>query len=319
MDMSRRRFGSHVTGAAVGATLAACGAEGADAPAAEAPNKRAVVLVHGSWAGGWCFAKLIPLLEAKGITVAAPDLPGHGLGAQFPASFAVRPLDAAAFSTEGSALAGVSLQDYVKAILAQVASLAAAGFGPITVLGHSMAGIPITAAAEQAPAQIAKLIYLSAFMPVTAVPAGAYLQLPEAAGNQLGGLLKADIGTVGALRLDTNTVEPGEIQGLKSAFCADVSDTEFAAIAHLMQPDDPAQAYGTPTGATAKNWGSVKRAYIGCTADNTVPAALQKLFVSEADTLAPSNKTDFHAFDSSHMPFFAKASALAELLVTLIA
>jgi pimeloyl-ACP methyl ester carboxylesterase len=319
MDISRRRFGSHVTGAAVGAALAACGAEGADAPAAEAAKKRAVVLVHGSWFGGWCYAKLIPLLQAKGITVAAPDLPGHGLGARFPASFAVRPLVDNDFNNEPSPLAGVSLQDYVTAILAQVASLAAAGYGPITVLGHSMAGIPITAAAEQAPAQIAKLIYLSAFMPVTAVPAGAYLQRPEATGNHLGELLRGDANTIGALRLDTNTVNASDIQGLKNSFCADVADADFPAIAHLMQPDDPAQAYGTPTGATAKNWGSVKRAYIGCTGDNTVPPALQKLFVSEADTLAPSNKTDFHTFDSSHAPFFAKPSELADLLATLIA
>jgi len=319
MDVSRRKFGSHVTGAAVGAALAACGAEGADGPVAGTPTKRAVVLVHGSWFGAWCFAKLIPLLEAKGITVAAPDLPGHGLGAKFPASFSQRPLDKAAFKAEGSPLAGVSLQDYVKAILAQVESLAAAGFGPITVLGHSMAGIPITAAAEQSPAKIAKLIYLSAFMPVTPVPAGAYLQRPEAAASLVGNLLLADLNTVGALRLDTNSIDPVYTQGLKSAFCADVSDTDFAAIAHLMQPDDPVQAYATPTGATAKNWGSVARAYIGCTADNTVPPSLQKLFVSEADMLTPANKTDFRTFDSSHTAFFAKASALADVLTTIIA
>jgi pimeloyl-ACP methyl ester carboxylesterase len=319
MDMSRRRFGSHVTGAAVGAALAACSAEGADGPVAGAPTKRAVVLVHGSWFGEWCFARLTPLLEAKGITVAAPDLPGHGLGAQFPASFLLRPLDKDAFKAEGSPLAGVSLQDYVNIILAQVESLAAAGFGPITVLGHSMAGIPITAAAEQSPAMIAKLIYLSAFMPVTPVPAGAYLQRPEAAASLVGHLLFGDFNTIGALRLDTNSIEPDYVQGLKSAFCADVPDTDFAAISHLMQPDDPVQAYGTPTGATATRWGSVARAYIGCTSDSTVPPPLQKLFVSEADMLSPANKTDFRTFDSSHTPFFAKASELADLLATLIA
>ncbi len=313
MDFSRRRFGAHVTGGAVGAALAACGAESADG----SDSKRAVVLVHGSWFGGWSYAKLVPLLEAKGITVVAPDLPGHGLGALFPASFA--PLDPNGFMTEASPLAAVNLQDYVTAILAQVSSLVAAGFGPITVLGHSMAGIPITAAAEQAPTKIAKLIYLSAFLPVTAAPAAAYLRRPEAAGSQVGALLKADFAVVGALRLGTNSTDPMDMQGLKSAFCADVSDPEFAAIAHLMQPDDPVLAYATPTGATAKNWGSVPRAYIGCTADNTVPPPLQKLFVSEADALSPNNKTDFRTFDSSHTAFFAKASTLADMLATIIA
>lgn len=319
MDTSRRRFGSHVTGAMVGAALAACGAEGADGLSTGTPTKRAVVLVHGSWFGAWCFSRLAPLLEAKGITVASPDLPGHGLGAKFPASFAARPLDAAAFMNEASPLAGVSLQDYVTTILAQVESLAAAGFGPITVLGHSMAGIPITAAAEQSRAHIAKLIYLSAFMPVTGAPAANYLHRQEAAGSGVGDLLMADFTTVGALRLDSSSVDPVYTQGLKNAFCADVSEAEFAAISHLMQPDDPVQAYGTPTGATAANWGSVVRAYIGCTADNTVPPALQRLFVSEADALTPANKTDFRTFDSSHTPFFAKASELADLLETLIA
>ena len=36
------------------------------------------VLVHGAWHGAWCWDKVVPLLEAKGHTVVAPDLPGHG-------------------------------------------------------------------------------------------------------------------------------------------------------------------------------------------------------------------------------------------------
>jgi pimeloyl-ACP methyl ester carboxylesterase len=36
------------------------------------------VLVHGAWHGGWCWHKIVPLLEAKGHRVLAPDLPGLG-------------------------------------------------------------------------------------------------------------------------------------------------------------------------------------------------------------------------------------------------
>ena len=315
MNLSRRRFGSHVTGAAVGATLAACGAEGAD----DAGSKRAVVLVHGSWFGAWCFSSLVPLLTAKNITVVAPDLPGHATGARFPASFSQRPIDYAAFGSEPSPLAGIGLAQYVSTIQQTIDQLAAAGFGPITLLGHSMAGIPITAAAEQAPGKIAKLIYLSAFMPVTAKPVQAYLALSENSASQVLPQLKADPATVGALRFDTNSVNPADIAGLKNAFSADSSDLDWAAISHMMQPDDPAQPYGTPTGATAANWGSVKRAYVGCTFDNVIPPALQQLFISEADALAPSNKTDYHAFASSHTPFVSQPAALAALLASLIA
>jgi pimeloyl-ACP methyl ester carboxylesterase len=34
-----------------------------------------VVLVHGAWHGGWCWEKVIPLLEAAGVDSVAVDLP----------------------------------------------------------------------------------------------------------------------------------------------------------------------------------------------------------------------------------------------------
>jgi pimeloyl-ACP methyl ester carboxylesterase len=34
--------------------------------------------VHGAWHGAWCWQKLIPLLEAHGHRVVAPDLAGLG-------------------------------------------------------------------------------------------------------------------------------------------------------------------------------------------------------------------------------------------------
>ncbi len=37
-----------------------------------------VVLVHGGWSGGWCWDKVVPLLEEAGHQVEAPNLPGHG-------------------------------------------------------------------------------------------------------------------------------------------------------------------------------------------------------------------------------------------------
>jgi pimeloyl-ACP methyl ester carboxylesterase len=316
MNLSRRRFGAHVTGAAVGATLAACGAEGSDATS----SKRAVVLVHGSWFGAWCFSSLIPLLTARNITVVAPDLPGHAVGARFPVSFNQQPFDPNAFALEPSPLAGISLAQYVSTIQQTIDELAGAGFGPITLLGHSMAGVPITAAAEQAPGKIAKLIYLSAFMPVTAKPVLAYLMLPQNANSQVNdAILCGNPATIGALRFQTNSVAADYQANLKNAFSADSAALDWAAIAHMMQPDDPAQAYGTPTGATAANWGSVKRAYIGCTADNVIPPDLQQLFISEADALTPANKTDYHAFASSHLPFVSQPDALATLIASLLA
>jgi pimeloyl-ACP methyl ester carboxylesterase len=315
MNISRRSFGAHATGVAVGTALAACGSSGADTTT---KPKAALLLIHGSWLGSWSYADLIVQLQGRGVAAFAPDLPGHALGARFPASFLSRPLNQAAFSTEGSPLAGVSLADYVASILAAVDRLAAQGYGSITVLGHSMGGIPITAAAEKAPSKIAKLIYLSAFLPVTAAPAANYLNLPENSASQIGPLLQADPSAVGALRLDTGSTDATYTAKLKTMFCADALDAEFPAIAHMMQPDDPIQAFATPTGATKAGWGSVPRAYIGCTQDNLIPPALQKLFVKEADMLA-ATATDFRTFDSSHAGFFGKPAELATLIASLVA
>ena len=36
------------------------------------------VLVHGACHGGWCWEKVVPILQAHGHTAHAPDLPGLG-------------------------------------------------------------------------------------------------------------------------------------------------------------------------------------------------------------------------------------------------
>ena len=36
------------------------------------------LLIHGAWHGGWCWRKVLPLVERKGHVALAPDLPGHG-------------------------------------------------------------------------------------------------------------------------------------------------------------------------------------------------------------------------------------------------
>lgn len=316
MNKSRRLFGAQFVAGASGVMLGACGGSDASPPT---ETKRAIVLVHGSWFGSWCYAQLIPLLTAKGFTCVAPDLPGHGLDAQFPASFSARPLDPNAFGTEPSPLASVTLANYASTVTQAVNNLAAAGFNAISVLGHSMGGIPITVAGEMLPKTIAKLIYLSAFMPVTANPAGTYFTTPQGMENQLSPLFLADPTVVGALRIDTGSTDTSYIAKMKTAFAADTSDTAFAAVRHLMTPDDPAQPFGVPTGATAANWGSIKRAYIGCSQDNAVTPDLQQLFISEADKLTPANLTDFHAFPSSHSPFVAQPQALADLIATIAA
>ena len=59
----------------------------------------------------------------------------------------------------------------------------ALGRGKVVLVGHSMGGLAITAAAERAPDKIAKIVYLAAFMPASGVPGLDYVRAPENKGK----------------------------------------------------------------------------------------------------------------------------------------
>ena len=63
------------------------------------PDK-AFILVHGSFHGAWAFEKLAPRLAQHGHLVIARDLPGHGLRARFPRSYAAPHLEPLALSVD---------------------------------------------------------------------------------------------------------------------------------------------------------------------------------------------------------------------------
>ena len=97
------------------------------------------LLVHGSCHGAWAFDRLIPELEALGHTARAIDLPSHGEDKTPPRE--------------------VTLEGYAKAIFAAIDA-------PTIVVGHSMAGYPLTLAADMAPEKFRRLIYLCAYVPM---------------------------------------------------------------------------------------------------------------------------------------------------------
>jgi pimeloyl-ACP methyl ester carboxylesterase len=86
-----------------------------------------VVLVHGAWADGSCWAKVIPLLEAKGLRVTAAQIPL------------------------------TSLEDDAAVTRRLLSNIA----GPTVLVGHSYGGAVITAAGS-AP-NVKALVYVTAF------------------------------------------------------------------------------------------------------------------------------------------------------------
>jgi pimeloyl-ACP methyl ester carboxylesterase len=103
-----------------------------------AAERSTVVLVHGAWGGSWCWERVVPLLEARGLRVATVDLPSVGAPA------------GAAGSLAGDAAAVVELLDALD--------------GPFLVCGHSYGGMVVTHATAGRD-DVRRLVYLCAFMP----------------------------------------------------------------------------------------------------------------------------------------------------------
>ena len=104
-------------------------------------NKHTFILVHGAWHASWCWARVARQLRAQGHHVLTPDLPGHGA--------LIRPAHTVTFT------------DYVN----HICQLAKEQPEPVTLVGHSMAGLIISEVADQIPEHVQELVFLSAYIP----------------------------------------------------------------------------------------------------------------------------------------------------------
>lgn len=274
----------------------------------------AMVLVHGAWHGAWCYEQVIPLLAAREFVAIARDLPAHGLNARFPVSYSSRPLDPAAFATEVSPVAGTTLDDYANSIIGTIDQVRALGHEKVVLVGHSMGGVAITAVAERVPEKIARLVYLTAFMPRSGVGATTYIQVPENEGELVGPQLLSDPAVTGALRIDHRSANSAYRANSKLAFYGDASQSVYDAVENLMTPDVPVVPFATPIATTPTRWGSLPRSYIKAMQDRAILPALQQRFIDEADAFTPGNPTQVHELNTGHSPFLSAPKALADLL-----
>ncbi|MER7755456.1 alpha/beta hydrolase [Kitasatospora sp. NPDC097643] len=107
------------------------------------PRTKNYVLVHGAWHNGRVWDRVTPLLTRAGHRVFAPSLTGHG---------------------EKEHLLGpeVGLDTHV----ADVVALLGEDLTDVVLVGHSYAGMVISAVANQVPDRISALVYVDAMVPV---------------------------------------------------------------------------------------------------------------------------------------------------------
>jgi pimeloyl-ACP methyl ester carboxylesterase len=100
------------------------------------------VLVPGAWHGGWCWERVVPLLEREGHRVFTPTLSGVS--------------DRAHLINPDVGLA-THIEDLVRL-------LEAYDLTDVTLVGHSYAGQVITGVADRVPGRIARRVHLDGFI-----------------------------------------------------------------------------------------------------------------------------------------------------------
>jgi pimeloyl-ACP methyl ester carboxylesterase len=233
------------------------------------------ILIHGAWHGAWCWHKLIPRLEALGARVLAPDLPSMGADDTPPGA--------------------VTLDSWARF----VANLVACEPHPVTLVGHSRAGIVISQAAELVPDRVSRLVYLAAYL----LPAGE--TLANAARTDAGSLVPANM--IPAASGVTCTLRPAVV---RDAFYGHCSDEDFAFARSRLSPE-PLKPLVTPLSVTDRNFGRVPRTYIECADDRTVSLAAQRRMRS----VLPCEPV--FTLNGDHSPFLSAPQELARILISI--
>ncbi len=226
------------------------------------------LLIHGSCHGAWCWRDVIPMLQRLGHSAQALDLPSHG---QDPTPYGA-----------------VTLDDYAQAITKNLR--------PETYLvGHSMGGYPIAAAAERAPELIAGLIFVCAYAPRDGLSLVDMRKLADC--QPLLPVMRKTSDNLGM------TFDPSSHQPLFYHDCP----AQALAYARENLSVQPLKPQATPIRLTER-YESVTKSYIRCTNDRAIPPEYQLEMVRGW----PADRV--HDFPTGHSPFFADPDGLAQLM-----
>jgi pimeloyl-ACP methyl ester carboxylesterase len=236
------------------------------------------VLIHGAWHGGWCWNKIVPLLQQAGHRVLAPDLPGHG--------------------QDTTPLSAISPQ----LILQRLTDLLDSESEPVILVGHSAGGLHITTLAHLRPEKINTLVYLSAYLlPPDRVPNVFEEEDPESI--LLSSLLVDE-------QRHVLLVKP---EAAKALFYADCTNEDAAWATGLLVPEPllmpvegeaPLSSLSTGTARS-----EIPRVYIECLQDKAIgPAAQKRMY-----TALPCRKV--YSLNTSHSPFLSSPEQLAACLL----
>jgi pimeloyl-ACP methyl ester carboxylesterase len=240
-------------------------------------NMSQFLLIHGACHGAWCWHKAIPELEKRGHRAQAIDVPGQG--------------------QDQTPLGNVTLDTMADRVVTALTEIA----GPVVLVGHSMAGMVISATAEKAPDRIKTLVFLCAFLPRD--------------GESLLALGTTHSGEPSRVRKNM-IVDADHISGtimldkVRDLFYHDCTDADVAYASARLRPQ-ALGAHSTPVHLTQERFGRIPRVYVECTQDRALTIEKQR------DMVAKSPPIDVRTLDSSHSPFLSMPDKLAATLMDL--
>lgn len=233
-----------------------------------------ILLVHGAFHDGHCWDELIPHLSRLGHDVRSVTLSGHGTST-------VKPWR-------------ITMSTYAE----DVCHAAKQFSQPCCVIGHSMGGLVITAAAERQPALFSQLIYVAAVVP-----------------RQKGMSLAAhDMKNPSkpirrAMKINpfsfTATMDGNAAKDIFYNRCSD--EVKNKAISNLCQ--QPLRPSLSSVSWSMERVGSIRKAYIECTADNAIPIHIQKMLQKNMIF------SRIESLDSDHSPFLSMPEKLAACIL----
>jgi len=204
-----------------------------------------VLLVHGAWHGGWCFDRVVAQLTASGVSVIAPDLPGHG---DDPGPFTDLHGDAAR----------------VTAILDELSE--------VVLLGHSYGGAVITEAG--AHRAVRHLVYLAALALDDGETCSAAAVAESTLISHEG---RPDLGESMQLHDGISTL-------LTSAATCLYQDCSPADVAWAMPQLGPQPMLNLSQQPKAVAWRTKPSTYVVCSQDQTIHPELQRILARRCTT-----------------------------------
>jgi pimeloyl-ACP methyl ester carboxylesterase len=238
------------------------------------------LLVHGAMGGAWVWERVISGLRAAGHEAEAIDLPGQG--------------------ADTTPLAEINLSRYADAVCD-----ALAGGPPAVLTGHSMGGMVVTQAAARRPELVARLIYVSAFLPQPGQSLLEITQLPEAAGDAV----QANIVVDGDPPVATMAPERAH----EAVYhCATAEQVEWAMQRRASQPVIP---FTQPfeLGESVAAFAALPRAYISCLQDRAIRPPIQRRMYTAAGC------DPVIEIDTDHSPWLSRTDELIAALVSIVA